>query len=250
MWAPSSVDWCEENYARSPYIAEFFNTLSSLAILALGVLGALIARRRHFEQRVVVAYLFMAVIGLASALFHATLTWVGQALDELAMLWAVLGFLFSIVESQNSDGDKPMYPYLPSVLVLVGAGTTVLYFTIEHYFELFFTIFTACCFLITYVAKRVNDGVDNADQKRVFRIGVGSWCFGFLFVWIPEQLFCSWYVGLGIQLHLHAVFHLFSAVGPFAFVMFCALERYRHLGRRTKISFYAGGLLPLFSLDK
>lgn len=247
-WARSSVDWCEANYVWSPHIAEFFNTLSSLAILALGVLGATLAWKRDFERRVFVAYVFMSIIGLASALFHATLTWVGQALDELTMLWAVLAFLFCILDSQNHDAKKPLYPWLPVVLVLVASATTILYFAIDRYFEMFFTVFTSCCFLITYVAKRVNDGVDNADQRRVFRIGVGAWCIGFIFFWIPEQLFCDWYVSRGYQLHLHAIFHGLSSIGPYAFVVYSALERYRHLGRRTKVTFYAGGLLPLFSV--
>ena len=40
-WGPvtANIDWCETNYAVSPYVAEFFNTLSSLAFVAAGVYG-------------------------------------------------------------------------------------------------------------------------------------------------------------------------------------------------------------------
>ena len=45
FWArfggPASVDWCEPNYVHSPFVAEWFNALSSLPIAALGLLAVL-----------------------------------------------------------------------------------------------------------------------------------------------------------------------------------------------------------------
>jgi len=41
FWGPptSSIDWCETNYAQSRFVAEWFNTTSSLALVAAGLLG-------------------------------------------------------------------------------------------------------------------------------------------------------------------------------------------------------------------
>jgi|AntRauMFilla1563_2_1112583.scaffolds.fasta_scaffold323578_1 hypothetical protein len=38
-WGPitSNYDWCEENYVWTQYIAEFFNTLSSIPVALAGV---------------------------------------------------------------------------------------------------------------------------------------------------------------------------------------------------------------------
>ena len=37
-WGPvtSSIDWCEENYVQSYYIAEFWNTITNAGFIALG----------------------------------------------------------------------------------------------------------------------------------------------------------------------------------------------------------------------
>jgi dihydroceramidase len=35
----SNIDWCEHNYEVTPYVAEFWNAVSSVPILLLGVYG-------------------------------------------------------------------------------------------------------------------------------------------------------------------------------------------------------------------
>jgi len=41
FWSPrtASVDWCEPNYLHSVYVAEWYNTLSSLAVVLMGLTG-------------------------------------------------------------------------------------------------------------------------------------------------------------------------------------------------------------------
>lgn len=41
----ASVDWCEQNYTHSFYVAEWWNAVSSLSMVATGVFGVALHRR-------------------------------------------------------------------------------------------------------------------------------------------------------------------------------------------------------------
>jgi hypothetical protein len=90
------IDWCEENYAISPYVAEFWNTLSSLLFCVVGV-SILRSSSRLGRARLPlplrVCGLLVCALGIASAAFHATLSLGWQRADEalenaaLAAVW-------------------------------------------------------------------------------------------------------------------------------------------------------------------
>ena len=69
----STIDWCEENYQVSLYIAEFWNTISNLSFVVLALYGYRRARQERFERRFLAQYIAVLVTGIGSALFHGTL---------------------------------------------------------------------------------------------------------------------------------------------------------------------------------
>ncbi|KAJ2858724.1 hypothetical protein GGI22_003281, partial [Coemansia erecta] len=81
--ATSTIDWCEENYVVCKYIAEFWNTSTNLVFFALALLGMYKVRTTGQENRFLICYMAMLIVGLGSWLFHMTLQYQWQLADEL-----------------------------------------------------------------------------------------------------------------------------------------------------------------------
>ena len=94
----STIDWCESNYEVSYYVAEFWNTLSNLLIIVLTVAGFHFARRDALERRYLVSHLALLGVGLGSVLFHGTLRFGGQLMDEIPMIYMVACLVYVMRE--------------------------------------------------------------------------------------------------------------------------------------------------------
>ena len=120
----ASIDWCEQNYAVTPWVAEFWNTLSSLAMVAAGLLGLL---TRRFGRGVRLAFGLLVLVGLGSIAFHGTLRFELQMLDELPMLYLVTWLVWLLVE--NGPGPPTRRSGSPrrslGYVLLATAGATL-----------------------------------------------------------------------------------------------------------------------------
>jgi len=99
---PASIDWCEPNYVVSEHIAEFQNTISSLAIMVGGLIGAGWAIKYRHHTSLTVFSLLIAFVGFGSALFHGTLLFIPQLLDELPMMYAMCAFYYIFIQVARS----------------------------------------------------------------------------------------------------------------------------------------------------
>jgi len=105
----SSLDWCEDNYTHSTFIAEFWNTFSNIPFIALGIWGILSTRGLPNRSRYVLAHSFISIIGVGSFIFHGTLLWHAQVLlDELPMIWSGAMFLYVSVVGGKDRGSLPL----------------------------------------------------------------------------------------------------------------------------------------------
>ena len=96
FWGPvtSNYNWCEADYAVSRYVAEFFNTISSIPTFTVGLYFLLKARKHKYGFRFSLAGAMLALVGIGSVSFHGTLTRAGQILDEVPMLYSSSIFLW------------------------------------------------------------------------------------------------------------------------------------------------------------
>lgn len=74
-WGPitASTEWCEKNYEVTPYVAEFYNTISNIPSIILALIGLHYAISQKFERRFSVLHLSTIALSIGSSLFHATL---------------------------------------------------------------------------------------------------------------------------------------------------------------------------------
>ena len=111
FWGPvtSTIDWCETNYQHSNYIAEFFNTVSSLAMVIAGACGFWL-HRKTLEFRFLLAFLLLIVVGLGSSAFHASLRFETQVMDEVPMLYAAIVMVYCVLENQTTKRFGIWFP--------------------------------------------------------------------------------------------------------------------------------------------
>jgi hypothetical protein len=84
-----------------------------MLFVLIGLHGWRYSAWQGFEVRFQGVYIGVAVIGLGSAAFHATLLKVAQQCDETPMIWSVLCWLYLLYEPDWSEADH-YYKHLPA----------------------------------------------------------------------------------------------------------------------------------------
>jgi len=229
--APASVDWCEPNYVHSLYVAEWYNTLSSIPIALLGLLALGWGLRGAIRKdpRFAFGGLIVAVVGLGSVAFHGTLLRLSQALDELPMIYSGLTFLY--VVRWRRDGAASARRWWQVGLLAYAAAFTVAYFVLPQYFIFFIITYAVAVTAIVVQSARISWGAE-ADplRQRLLTLAAGAYVGGVALLWVPEHILlpCDHWIQ-GFQ--LHAWFHLTSAVGSYAWLVWAVYDRQTVLGR-------------------
>lgn len=229
--APASVDWCEPNYALVAWVAELFNTVSSLYIAALGVFGLVAWRRSPVvgERRFAWGFVGLMVVGLGSAAFHGTLERWAQALDELPMVWLGLVGVWTVQRRDlpSRGADALAWGFL-GYAILFTAG----YLLVPSYFELFIGTYAALVAWTVIVSARHTWLRPSAPVMRWLFVAASLTYLGSLALcWIPEHVLlpCDhWLQGA----QLHAWWHFGAGTGTYLWLLWAIADR-RFLEGRT-----------------
>jgi len=228
----SAVDWCERNYTWSYYIAEFFNTITSLPAAFLALYGVYLAYKFGYEKRMIVANLLVCTVGLGSAAFHGTLLWTGQIFDELPMVYTCLCFLYIVTEFEAKG--KPVNKYMAPGLLLYSALFTAVYLFIPSFFIFFLIGFILGVLSLVYHGYRVfNQPATVKHQKVLVVLAVGFYIGGWLSFWVPEVAYCEKLQNF----NFHALWHVTSTLGCFALTLFATYQREMHRGRNPQLNY-------------
>jgi dihydroceramidase len=235
FWGPptASVDWCEANYAVNHYVAEWWNALSSLPLVALGVFG-LWLHRTVLERHFLVVFACVALVGLGSTAFHGTLLFQVQMLDELPMLYTATSIVYLLLEGHAKRVRGRWLHFALLIYLLVATlGAVATRGAVQSWF--FQVTFTLLEFLGLYLTYRIYRTSRAPDQRRTFRVGMTLY-FGAVTAWFFDFRYCdelvAAYTRLGLpNLQLHALWHLLVAGGLYALILVIAYQRLLLLGR-------------------
>jgi len=233
-WGPrtSAVDWCESNYTWSFYIAEFFNTITSLPAAFLALYGLYLTYKYGYDKRFIVVNLLVGMVGVGSAAFHGTLLYTGQILDELPMVYASISFLYAVLEMESDK--KPIYKYLSPLLLGYSAVFTMVYLYLPSFFIFFLVGYICGILTLVYQCSVIFRRPTTLFHQKLFIVlSVSFYIGGWLFFWIPEILYCDQLQAL----NFHAWWHVTSTLGAFVLVVFAVFQRELHKGRNPQLNY-------------
>ncbi|GAB1603507.1 alkaline ceramidase 3-like [Argonauta hians] len=246
----STIDWCEENYVVTKYIAEFWNTVSNIVMIVPPVCLAILALRQKLELRLLMCNLSLLLVGVGSWCFHMTLLYSMQLLDELPMIWGTSFLVYSFAEIRCPPGrqNRGLQIFLFIYCVVVTAVYLLIKNPVFHEFAYGLLVVS----LVFYSAKVIRHCEHNL---KLVMSGMSIYLFGFL-LWNIDNVFCHrvrsfrWKLGsLGPISQLHAWWHLLAGVGTYLAIIFCIHTRYLFLKKEPTIKFIVG-FLPYIDVPR
>ncbi len=227
--APASVDWCEPNNTYGPYVAELWNTVSTLPLILLGLYG--FWRCTQVEggvaRRFPLLFLALSIVGAGSSAFHGTMLQAAQALDELPMIYGSLIFLYCLTNRHDTRHARSWAWALTVYAGLFTAG----YFWLTDYFTLFIWSYAGLATVLVLGAVRVARGPGaTPTHRRLITWAAGLFVGGVFGLWIPEHILLDCDHPLQ-ALHLHSGWHVAAGVGTYLGILFVMWDRMWLAGR-------------------
>ncbi|XP_059923642.1 alkaline ceramidase 1 isoform X1 [Gadus macrocephalus] len=201
----SKVDWCEENYRHSEHVVEYFNTVSNLIFFIISPMMLYLlhpyARERHLAVHLV--WLMMVFVGGFSLYFHMTLSFLGQMLDELSILWVLaLGYALWFPRRRFPSFIKDRRSFGRLVLIIT-ALTTVSSFVKPTANAYVLNVFGL---QLLYVLRMEMKHCTDPKALRLAKRMVALWVLA-IACWISDRFGCAFWQELNFC-YLHGIWHI------------------------------------------
>lgn len=249
----ATLDWCEENYAVTPYIAEFWNTVSNVVFFIFPIVTASYFLRDRVERRFLLSCIGFLAVGIGSWCFHMTLRYDMQLLDELPMIWGSCIFLYCIFEchSKRDEHSKGLI----AILFLVCAVTTISYIIfVDPY--LFQAAYGTLVVVMTVRGCYLSCWRCIQYSKYLFFYALGTYATGFI-LWNIDNHFCPQIrtvrnilpAPLSIFTQLHFLWHLLSGFATHVLIIWGCHYRQNMLGNQSKV-WHSMGFVPFVEVNE
>jgi dihydroceramidase len=240
FWGPknSSVNFCERDYYHSHYIAEFHNSWTSIACLALPIIGLLYSNPTD-EWCFSLCYWQLIVVYCGSVLLHTTLTSWGQAADELPMLWmcSVILNAFLQVKSERNGFGFIKYSFFVFIFVCL---QTYIYVEIQSLYHVF-----VCGYLSMVITIMSWSGYLSlkGDEKLLRWLWIRSFSMYVVLgssTWLIDMHYCDALTEIqdtfgGITCHV--IWHFGAAAATYLMINLIIVLRLQHINLVPELSF-------------
>ncbi|KAL4861900.1 hypothetical protein BDV12DRAFT_190774 [Aspergillus spectabilis] len=229
FWGPqtSYLNFCEEDYVITRYVAEFINTLSSLIYCIFGLYGlSQLYRKGQASVSRCIPYYGLVGVGVCSAGYHMTLKYHTQMSDELSMHLLTTPLLYRILTFQQSA----QYTRLTGIILLTLFTIVMVVHMVMDEFILHAVAFGTAVLLITTrtmstIPKQIPNLEIRGSIRRISRFGLVCFIFGYL-IWLVDNFACPHLteirrvVGtpLAFVFELHGWWHVFTGIGGYVAV--------------------------------
>lgn len=184
----TSVSFCEQKYTITPYIAEYYNTMSAFSYMIVGIIFYF-TKIRYISN-------VLLLMSLGTMTLHCTLRYYGQWMDEISML--ILSFY--IIKYLRLDLLKKSTHHIYLCGIIVG------YFLFNNFFIYFFLMFAGMQLYIYNLAQ-----LKRNKNKRLENFLIKAYTTSLIIAticWFLDQIACD-YVS---YFQLHAVWHVGTAL--------------------------------------
>ena len=248
----STLDWCEANYENTYFIAEFWNTVSNLGMIIPPVYGIYDCYRQGLENKFIVNYVLLLLTGIGSLMFHMTLKYEMQLLDELPMVWGASYMLYTLYEIHMRTEKGTAYVGIGIVAYSSILTISYLIFPNPIYYEVMYGILILANIILGMRRSYIDGGQVTGI---LFFGGLLLYAIGFVF-WNIDNHFCSFLSSFRENVRanndlltiispltqLHGWWHLLAGYAGYIHIIVCIQHRLKYLKMKTSLEGSVVGL--------
>lgn len=267
FWGPvtSTLDWCEENYVVSHYVAEWSNTFTNTIFILSALYTIHCVVRNRFETRFLLIGFTYCLVGVGSWLFHMTLKYRFQLLDELPMIyamcvpcWSLITEIFAITFT-DSNGPLSHFKqvFIAGLILATTSTVTVVYLIVKNatiHQAFFGCLIGVVAFSSAYlVMNYVKDPVQKKNLYHSMTMGATFFMSGYA-VWLMDIHMCTLWrfvrreyllLPLGLLLELHGWWHVLTGLGIYYYIVYLEYLRLITTDQLAKYKFiWRYGFVP------
>lgn len=230
----SSINFCEDDYIYSIYIAEFYNTLSGIFLCLSSILFYYkyikhFNENLYFKNKLYNINFLLFIVGFGTILFHSHLLYIFQLVDEIPMLLIVMNYLNLLYELKLETASYFNFNLafqikIISIICISGFINDTLQVL------LFQGTMIICSLKYVFVTNKISANYSNKKNiiknfsinssvnyinyikdityyhNICFKIAIFSFS-----LWLIEQMFCD-YVK---DYYFHAIWHFLTSIGMY-----------------------------------